>query len=178
MSSPRALPLGSRSPRAWREFKRQRLREISWPKQIRVRGGDYGAGLCPEIMTRRVHPHTDRNADLNRSPRSSFPWLAAPRFPCPGTETPRLPGRSGRRAKCPPRFQGGSLLGGRCWFHGPFSGEQGRWAGRGPGAGAHWPVGSAPAGRGRCIPGALPAPADPIAALEMEIRAKSLFITL
>lgn len=75
-SSPRALPPGSRSPRAWRGFKSQRLREISWPKEIRVRGGDYGAGLCLEIMTRRVHPHTDRNADLNRSPRSSFPWLS------------------------------------------------------------------------------------------------------
>lgn len=50
------------------------------PKQIRVRGGDYGAGLCPEIVTRRVHPHADHNADLNRSPGSSFPWLAvAPR---------------------------------------------------------------------------------------------------
>lgn len=34
-------------------------------------------------MTRRVHPHTDCNADLNRSPRSSFPWLTA----APGSHT-------------------------------------------------------------------------------------------
>lgn len=83
-----ALPAGSRrgqpsgtasgepQPRGLERIQEAARREISWPQQIRVRGGDYGAGLCPEIMTRRVHPHTDRNADLNRSPRSSFPWLS------------------------------------------------------------------------------------------------------
>lgn len=113
-----ALPAGSRrgqpsgtasgepQPRGLERIQEAARREISWPQQIRVRGGDYGAGLCPEIMTRRVHPHTDRNADLNRSPRSSFPWLSL------GSHTrapkPTLPARQreGRACGSPEATQG------------------------------------------------------------------------
>lgn len=151
-------------------------------------------------MTRRVHPHTDLNADLNRSPRSSFPWLTA----APGSHTgaPKPTCYLGAAAARPSAHDAfekkeDSLLGGRCWLRRSFLGERG-WVGRaGAGARRGGPLAS---GQGSSRQGALPPragarpclprgqarpgtlPADPISALpqllEMEIRGKSLFITL
>lgn len=85
-------------------------------------------------MTRRVHPHTDLNADLKRSPRSSFPGLTAAPVPMPETKPHELPGRSGGKAEHPQhlRGEGGSLFwGGKAWGGQPRAGAAPRGSGQG-----------------------------------------------
>lgn len=118
-------------------------------------------------MTRRVHPHTDRNADLNRSPRSSFPWLTA----APGSHTgaPKPTCYLGAAAEMPEhprhfREEARSLLGGRRWLRGPFLGGPGRGGGRARGpigqrAGLQPAEGTASPGRGTALPASGPSPA-------------------
>lgn len=153
-------------------------------------------------MTRRVHPHTDRNADLNRSPRSSFPWLTA----APGSHTgaPKPTRYLGAAVGRPSAHHAsekkeGPFWGGSCWLGSPFLGDWGGVGRAGAGAGRGGPLAS---GRDSSQQGALPPragtppcapvptwpgtpgqlPADLISELpqllEMEIRGKSLFITL
>lgn len=109
-------------------------------------------------MTRRVHPHTDCNADLNRSPRSSFPWLTADPGSHTGAPKPTCYlGAAGRPStlntseKEEGPFWGGKMLVGfmvRFWGCKSRKTRQGQEQWPWPGMGAHWP-----AGWGHCHPG-------------------------